>query len=416
MSDQDWSPFANEPPPRPRPSPGPSAAPGAGPGRADVPPRNGQPPAGLDRPASPPPRPEGAPSPARTPSPPSPYAPQSSPPPGNAPQAGSARPAAPGPGANRQPFATPSAGSAPQAPSARPAGNDRPAAAPGTDFDETTALRPPSLASNRAPLVPEPDATAILPVIPADETPAPPGADSAARKKQSVKRHRGDGGLRTTVRGLGEALVTLGVVVLLYAGYEVFGVSQEINSEQETLSSDLDTIWAEEGEGEEEGEAVPELGDAFARMWAPDIRAESWTLVEGTEPADIEYAPGRYLDGAYPGEQGNFTLAGHNVPAIFQRIRELEPGDKVVIETKENFYVYEVQEHEVVNETQVDITAPVPREPGAEPGEEDFWLTLFTCHPLWDNYERYVVYSQLVETIPRDPEGDLPEAAVDPEA
>jgi sortase A len=322
-------------------------------------------------------RPEGVPSPDPLPSPPSPHVPP--------------------------PLYTP------------PSGSARPQAGPAPDFDKTTALRPPSLSRSHAPLVPEPDGTAILPVIPADETPAPPGADSEARKKRTVKRHRDEGGLRTTVRGLGEVLISLGVVVLLYAVYEVYGVSEEINNEQETLSSDLDTIWAEEPEGEEEGEAVPELGDAFARMWAPDIRAESWTLVEGTEPSDIEYAPGRYLDGAYPGEQGNFTLAGHNVPAIFQKIRDLQPGDKVVIETKENFYVYEVQEHEVVNETQVDITGPVPNDPGAVPGEEDFWLTLFTCHPLWDNYERYVVYSQLVETIPRDPEGDLPPAAVDPE-
>ncbi|MFC3492852.1 class E sortase [Glycomyces rhizosphaerae] len=333
VSDQDWSPFANESPSRPRPSPGPAAGAAKIPGRAGVP--------------SPHPRPSSTPDP-----------------------------------------------------------------------DRTTALRPPGLAkAQRASLVPEPDGTAILPVIPADETPAPPGADSAARKKRSVKRHRDDGGLRGTVRGLGEVLITLGAIVLLYAGYEVFGVSEAINNEQETLSTDLDTIWGGEVEGESvDGAPVPELGDAFARMWAPDIRAESWTLVEGTEPADIEYAPGRFLEGAYPGEQGNFTLAGHNVPAIFSEIRSLEPGDKVVIETKENFYIYEVQEHEVVNETQIDITAPVPGEPGVEPGDGDYWLTLFTCHPRWDNYERYVVYSQLVETIERDPEGDLPPAAVDTEA
>ncbi|MDA1362358.1 class E sortase [Glycomyces luteolus] len=331
VSDQDWSPFANEPPPRRRPSPGPAGA-APTPGRASV-----------------------------------------------------------------------------------PAPNPAPAAA---DPDRTTALRPPGLAkkAQHAPLVPEPDGTAILPVIPADETPAPPGADSEARKKRSVKRHRSDGGLRTTVRGLGEVLITLGAVVLLYAGYEVFGVSQVINNEQETLSTDLEDIW--EGEVAEEGvdgAPVPELGDAFARMWAPDIRPESWTLVEGTEPADIEYAPGRYMDGAYPGEQGNFTLAGHNVPAIFSEIRSLQAGDKVVIETKENFYIYEVQEHVVVDETQVEITEPVPGQPGAEPGDDDYWLTLFTCHPRWDNYQRYVVYSQLVDTIERDPEGELPPAATDPE-
>lgn len=402
MSDQDWSPFANEPPrppqgpaadepqPAPPPRPGsPPREPGPGPGRAAVPGPSGQA-------KVPPPAPDAGSGPPAAPSPPGSLPPRPA----------GARPA-PGPRAPGSPYTPPQPSPSPSA-----------GQAPPPDFDTTTALRPPALArADRASLVPEPDGTAILPVIPADDTPAPPGADSAARKNRSVKRHRGEGGLRGTVRGLGETLITLGVVVLFYACYEVFGVSQVINNEQETLSTDLDTIWSGEVEEDEgvDGAPVPELGDAFARMWAPDIRAESWTLVEGTEPADIEYAPGRYLDGAYPGEQGNFTLAGHNVPAIFSEIRGLEPGDKVVIETKENFYVYEVQSHEVVNETQIDITAPVPGEPGAEPGDEDYWLTLFTCHPRWDNYERYVVYSQLVETVPRDAEGDLPDAAVNPE-
>ncbi|MCH7229555.1 class E sortase [Glycomyces sp. L485] len=306
----------------------------------------------------------------------------------------------------------------------QPAGSPRPSPFPKTDppHDQTAALRPPSAAKQPTPgLIPAPDATAILPQIPDGPAPAPEGADSATRKKQSVKRHRdaeAAGKVRKTVRGVGEVLITFGVVVLLYAAYEVFGVTGEINNAQGDLSSDLDVIWDVGGEEEEgvDGAPVPELGDAFARMWAPDIRAESWTLVEGTELSDIEYAPGRYLDGAYPGEQGNFTLAGHNVPAIFQKIRDLDPGDKVVIETRENFYVYEVEEHVIVDETQIDITAPVPGDPGASPGDEDFWMTLFTCHPLWDNYERYVVYSKLIDTVERDPEGDLPDEAFDPEA
>ncbi|PRY60501.1 class E sortase [Glycomyces artemisiae] len=385
MSDQDWSPFASEPPPRPQGPQG--AAPGPAPQQPASPPRAPQ----RQGPQQTPPNGPRQPSPPRASSP----APQAGPPttPGRA-----SVPGAQPPG-ERPPGARPSPG--PRTPPAEP------------DHDTTTALRPPKLA--KAPLVPEPDGTAILPVIPAEDVPAPPGAESAARKKRTVKRHRGEGGARSTVRGLGEVLISLGAIVLLYAAYEVFGVSGEINNEQDTLSTDLDTMWQAEEEGDE-GSPVPELGDAFARMWAPDIRPESWTLVEGTEPADIEYAPGRYLDGAMPGEQGNFTLAGHNVPAIFQKIRDLEPGDKVVIETKDYFYVYEVQEHVVVDETQVDITAPVPGDPGAEPGDEDYWLTLFTCHPLWDNYERYVVYSQLVDTIDRDAEGDLPDAAVDAEA
>ncbi|WP_199042716.1 class E sortase [Glycomyces salinus] len=241
---------------------------------------------------------------------------------------------------------------------------------------------------------------------------------------------------RRIVRAVADVLVALGVVVSFYAVYEYYGVPAELDRHQSSLSDDLDSSWEAETEESETGERgaearerggrapdvdssgvpVPELGDAFARMWAPDIRTEPWTLVEGTELEDIRYAPGRWMGGARPGEQGNFTLAGHNVPEIFQHIRELEPGDKVVIETREHFYVYEVTEHVIVDERQVEILAPVPERPGVEPGPDDYWMTLFTCNPLWDNYERYVVYSQLDTTIERDAEGELPGAAVDPEA
>jgi sortase A len=238
---------------------------------------------------------------------------------------------------------------------------------------------------------------------------------------------------RATVRTAGELLVTAGVILMLYVVYELYGVTGQINAEQEILSEGLDERWdaeigdlvpspppdaeePEEPEAVTEGEPAPPLGEAFARMWAPDIRPEPWVLVEGTEPADIESAPGRWLGGALPGEQGNFTLAGHNVPAIFQHIRALEPGDKVVIETRDRFYVYEVQEHVIVHKTEVEILLPVPREPGADPGDDDYWLTLFTCNPLWDNYERYVVFANLTETYTRLPDGALPEAATDADA
>lgn len=306
-----------------------------------------------------------------------------------------------------------------------PTAASRPSPYPKTDHpphDQTAPLRPPSLARKQDPpgLIPAPDATAILPQIPSDPLPAPHGGDSPARKKRTVKRHRdGQSGAKTrrTVRGIGEVFITFGVIVLLYAAYEIFGVTAEINNQQEHLASDLDVMWRTNETLEEgvDGAPVPELGDAFARMWAPAIRPEPWILVEGTELSDIEYAPGRYLDGAYPGQQGNFTLAGHNVPAIFQKIRDLDSGDKVVVETMEYFYVYEVRRHVVVDETQVDITEPVPGDPGAMPDEDDYWMTLFTCHPLWDNYERYVVYTQLVETYERDPDGELPAEAIDAE-
>ncbi|MFC4337154.1 class E sortase [Salininema proteolyticum] len=295
-----------------------------------------------------------------------------------------------------------------------PAGTPSDNASDGLD-DETMMLPTGNAASPASPgsepqgLVPGPDETAILPPIDGESSAEP--ADSMA-----VKRHRDPSGggdtVRKVVRGAGELLLTFGVIVMLFTAYEFWGVSAKVEGEQEDMAADLENIWQQQEEEGEDADPVPELGDAFARMWAPRIRPEPWVLVEGTDLADIEYAPGRYLDGAMPGQQGNFTLAGHNIPAIFQKIRDLESGDNVVIETKDKFYVYTVEKHEIVEDTQLDVTAPVPRAAGAEPGDDDYWLTLFTCHPLWDNYERYVVYSNLTATYDRNPEGELPEEAL----
>ena len=218
--------------------------------------------------------------------------------------------------------------------------------------------------------------------------------------------------------------MTFGVIVLLFAAYEIWGVSAQINSAQDDMATDLDDMWSSDVPDEEDaldGAPVPEMGDAFARMWAPDIREEPWVLVEGTDLGDIEWAPGRWEEGAYPGEQGNMTLAGHNVPAIFQRIRELAEGDKVVLETRDNFYVYEVQFDHVVDDTEMEILSPVPPTPdgshggpGVEPTDDDYWLTLFTCHPLWDNTERYVVTAKMTDTLERGEE--MPDEAIEPNA
>ena len=43
--------------------------------------------------------------------------------------------------------------------------------------------------------------------------------------------------------------------------------------------------------------------------------------------------------------------------------------------------------------------APVPGEPGATP--ERAVLTLTTCNPKWDNYERLIVHAELVDQQPR---------------
>lgn len=258
-------------------------------------------------------------------------------------------------------------------------------------------------------LIPGPDETTLLPRIPKrTEKPSEPEEISQLRRKRGIRRHRDDtpvGGKKASsvVRVCSEMLATIGVLVLAFSAYVIWGNNADINTAQAETEDALISSW-DSGDETKDPTLDPVPGNALARLYMPQIRPEPWTIVEGTKLSDIETAPGHYEDNAMPGDIGNFAMAGHNVPAIFRHIDVLESGDEIVVETMTKFYIYEIQKHEIVQPTDVDVVAPVPNEPGVEAGEDDRWLTMTTCHPWWDNYERYVVWGKLVDSVKRGDE------------
>ncbi|QSB14756.1 class E sortase [Natronosporangium hydrolyticum] len=214
--------------------------------------------------------------------------------------------------------------------------------------------------------------------------------------------------VRTTVRGFGELLITVGVIVLLLAAYEVWGKAAVVASHQDELDRQLEEMWAEPvaptpSPDDEEPEATPEPlgpppGHAIARLYVPKL-GKHWVVVEGVELDDIRYAPGRYPSGAMPGEVGNFAIAGHRNPATFWDLDKVYEGDAIVVETQGNWYTYRVTQNHIVAPSAVEVVAPVPGQPGVEPSQA--MLTLTTCHPKWDNYERLIVHAELVDHQPQ---------------
>jgi len=94
-------------------------------------------------------------------------------------------------------------------------------------------------------------------------------------------------------------------------------------------------------------------------------------------------------------------VAGHRIKKIFWRLDELKPGDVIGVETKDYWYTYKVIGHEIVKPTAVQVVAPVPDKPGATPTQK--LLTLTTCNPKFNNYERLIVHAQLADQVKRDP-------------
>ncbi|MEU1687224.1 class E sortase [Micromonospora sp. NPDC005707] len=203
--------------------------------------------------------------------------------------------------------------------------------------------------------------------------------------------------LRGIVRGTGEVLITFGLVVLLFAGYEIWGKAVIVDAHQNDLSSQLAQEWgADPTVAPSTGPSVkpkpPAEGKPVAGLYLPKFD-KHWVVVEGVSPDDIRYAPGHYPKSAMPGQVGNFSVAGHRIRATFWRLDELRPGDAVVVETQTEWFIYKVYQQRIVKPYQVEVVAPVPGKPTERPSEK--LLTLTTCNPKFDNYQRLIIHARL---------------------
>jgi sortase A len=204
------------------------------------------------------------------------------------------------------------------------------------------------------------------------------------------------------VRVTGELMITFGLIVLLFAGYEVFGNSAKVQDEQNSLDDALAQQWNDPTVGPStpavKGPAAPGK-NLVGRLYIPKLDKE-WVVVNGVQPKDIRYAPGHYPETALPGEIGNFSVAGHRIRKIFWRLDELKDGDVIGVETRDSWYIYRVSSSRVVLPSAVEVVAPVPGRPKAKPKKA--MLTLTTCNPKFNNYERLIVHAELTDTVPRD--------------
>ena len=217
--------------------------------------------------------------------------------------------------------------------------------------------------------------------------------------------HTRVGVLRTIVRGTGELLITLGLVFLLFAAYEIWGVTAAIHDHQSTLDHQLDQTWGaaptvtpSAGPSPSPGLPAPD-GNAIGRLYLPKL-ALHWVVIEGVTLHDLHFGPGHYPGTAMPGQLGNFSVAGHRSRGVFWDLDRIQPGDVVIVETRTTWYVYRVFQNEIVTPHSVEVVAPVPDHPGQAPTVAD--LTLTTCNPKFNNYQRMAVHAQLESSTPHD--------------
>lgn len=222
------------------------------------------------------------------------------------------------------------------------------------------------------------------------------------------------------LRGLGQTLITLGLVVLLLIVYEVWVSNLFSVAANHRLEHQLETEWAR---GDDPllplpGKHYPVIpvGTGIANLYIPRLGSDyHWTILQGTSQAVLADGPGHYVGTALPGRLGNFGVAGHRVGKgePFLNLDHLRAGDAVIVETKSDWFVYRVKglDHgidepdadgipgrEVVDPSDGEVLLPVPDHPRARPTER--LMTMTTCTPKFTASQRLVIHAVLWRTDP----------------
>lgn len=288
-------------------------------------------------------------------------------------------------------------------------------------------------------------------------------AQRTAELRAENKRTAPSDPLRTTARGVGQLLLTLGVIVLLFVVYEVWVTNLFGAQQQAAATAELDQLWAEQNlvvdadpnviVGDDmtavveapapilepdQRERTYETSDGvgFAKMYIPTFGSDfMFTIVEGTRQVDLYAGPGHYRNSQYPGQVGNFAMAGHRVNkgAPFDDVDLLESCDAIVIETADFWYIYRVLPmadevdnwdalgksncdgvapltdqyagiygQEITHPTDAPQIQPIPHVAGSTADEAGLALmTMTTCHPKFSDRQRMIIHSILVESYPK---------------
>jgi sortase A len=216
--------------------------------------------------------------------------------------------------------------------------------------------------------------------------------------------------MRRAIAGFGRALITLGLLILLFVAYQLWGTGVFTARAQAELKQDFAELERRYGNTDDPvistpstgttapttttplGPApIPAEGEVAGLISIPAIGMDGKAFVAGTSRDDLKKGPGHYLGTPMPGHLGNAAIAGHRTTygAPFNRLDELEVGDKILVMTVQGGFTYEMFEQLIVKPTDTWVVDPPPN-------PLDAWLTLTSCHPKGSASRRIVVKAKLV--------------------
>jgi sortase A len=194
---------------------------------------------------------------------------------------------------------------------------------------------------------------------------------------------------------VGQTLITLGVVILLFCAYELWITNIYTARQQSALGDQLRRSWESGTDPIAPSVKQIPLGEGIAVLRIPRLGSGyAKVVVEGVGHEDLKKGPGHYPGTALFGQLGNVVISGHRTTygAPFNRLDEVKPGDALVVETKTMWFTYTVTKQSVVSPHAIEVTYPVPGEKGVTPTKSV--ITLTTCNPKYSARTRLIVFAE----------------------
>ena len=226
------------------------------------------------------------------------------------------------------------------------------------------------------------------------------------------RRKSGQRSWRTWAGGL---LIVTGLGLLGYVAWQYYGTTWISQRTQDRIVAEVRERWTLEeadAEAEAEAEAEPAVefpeGDVTALIRIPRFGDDYVVpVLEGTSDEVLAAGYGHFEDTAAPGEIGNYALAGHRV-THGEPLRDmplLEPGDEVIVETRQATYTYELTtggDDLEIPFTETWVINPLPTNPDAgepQPAQEEGQrlITLTTCAEIFRTDNRLIAFGVLVD-------------------
>jgi sortase A len=212
------------------------------------------------------------------------------------------------------------------------------------------------------------------------------------------------------IRLLGKFLISVGVGVLLFVAWTLWGTGIYYDHQQDRLSDRWDALplipddpTDDKPPGPPAGFS-PKPGEGVFRLLIPKIGRND-LVVEGVGIEALRTGPGHYpscragfdrplctdSDEIWPGQDGRVIVSGHRTTYghPFYDLNELERGDKIITDTKWGKFTYLVS----------DIRLVEPDDPTVVRFSDDAEIVLTTCNPRYSADQRLVVIAEMEQTL-----------------